>query len=333
MRRLRILTWHIHGNYLWYLVRTGHDFYLPVKADGSPGYGGRGSTFPFGDRVHDVPAEEVSRLEFDCILFQHRDNFVRDQYELLSPAQQKIPRIYLEHDPPLDHPTQQTHWFGDPAGTLVHVTPFNALMWDSGPTPVRVIDHGVPSADVGYTGEIPRGLVVINNLGTRGRRLGPDVFEEARRHVPLDLVGMGSEALGGLGEIEPTKLAAFEARYRFLFNPIRYTSLGLAVCEAMMLGMPVVGLATTEMATAVDNGVTGFVDTSLERLIPRMQMLLDDPAEAMRLGNNARRYAEDRFSIARFVSDWNTVLAEATEGSRAPNEERERDVPTYCVSE
>lgn len=334
MRRLRIFTWHIHGNYLWYLARTGHDFFLPVKSDGAPGYGGRGSTFPFGDRVHDVPFDDVRRCQFDCILFQHRENFLRDQHDVLSPAQRRLPRIYLEHDPPLDHPTDQRHWFQDPGGLLVHVTPFNALMWDSGPTPTRVIEHGVPlHPHVRYTGEIPRGLVVINNLGTRGRRLGPDVFEEARRHVPLDLVGMGSEALGGLGEIQPTQLAAFEARYRFLFNPIRYTSLGLAVCEAMMLGMPVVGLATTEMATAVVDGITGYVDTWLDRLIPRMKTLLDDPAEARRLGQNAGRYAQERFSIERFVNQWNSVLAETTQLSQPTLEERQRHVASYCASQ
>ena len=27
-RRLRILTWHVHGNYLYYLTQVPHDFYL-----------------------------------------------------------------------------------------------------------------------------------------------------------------------------------------------------------------------------------------------------------------------------------------------------------------
>jgi NAD(P)-dependent dehydrogenase (short-subunit alcohol dehydrogenase family) len=31
MRRLRILTWHIHGSYLYYLVQGPHDFLVPVK--------------------------------------------------------------------------------------------------------------------------------------------------------------------------------------------------------------------------------------------------------------------------------------------------------------
>jgi hypothetical protein len=333
MRRLKILTWHVHGNYLWYLSQTGHDFYLPVKGDRSPGYGGRGDTFPFGENVHDIPAEEVRRTNFDCILYQHSDNYLVGQHEILSDEQQKLPTIFVQHDPPLDHPTDQRHWLDDPQALLVHVTPFNALMWNGGRTPTRVIDHGVPEhSGIRYTGEIARGLVVINNLGTRGRRLGPDVFLEAREHVPLDLVGMESAPLGGLGEVKPPDLAAFEARYRFMFNPIRYTSLGLAVCEAMMLGMPVVGLATTEMATAIQNGVTGYVDTDLRRLIPAMQRLIDDPAEARRLGENARRYARERFAIDRFVREWNEAFADATGLSRvAPLAQRKQYAAAHCA--
>lgn len=34
-RPLRILTWHVHGSYLYYLSHAGHDLYLPVRADGT----------------------------------------------------------------------------------------------------------------------------------------------------------------------------------------------------------------------------------------------------------------------------------------------------------
>jgi len=312
MRRLRVLTWHIHGNYLWYLSQARHDFYLPVKTTREPGYGGRGRTFPFGANVHDVPADEVRYRQFDCIFFQHRNNWERDQHELLSGEQRRLPRVYLEHDPPLENPTDQKHWVDDPDVLLVHVTPFNRLMWDCGRTPTRVIEHGVLVPDhVRYSGEIDRGIVVINHLASRGRRLGPDVFLAAREQVPLDLVGMAAEELGGLGEIQPTELPAFECRYRFFFNPIRHTSLGLAVCEAMTLGMPIIGLATTEMATAVQNGVSGYVDTNLDRLVEQMNNLLRDPLEARRLGDGARECAKDRFDIRRFARDWEHTLSEA----------------------
>jgi glycosyltransferase involved in cell wall biosynthesis len=313
MRRLRILTWHVHGNYLWYLSQLRHDFILPIRADKEGGYGGRGESFPFGTNVQEVPADQVKSRQFDCVLFQVRRNFDVDQYDILSPAQRKLPRIYLEHDPPREHPTDTRHWVDDPNVLLVHVTPFNALMWDSGSSPTCVVEHGVlVPPHVRYTGRMNQGIVVVNNLRSRGRRLGVDVFEAAREQVPLDLAGAGSEELGGIGEIPPMNLPAFEAHYRFFFNPIRYTSLGLAVLEAMTIGMPIVGLATTEMATVIQNGVSGFVDTELRNVVEFMQSLIDDPAEAQRLGENAQQYALERFGIGRFVRNWEQVFADVT---------------------
>lgn len=308
-RALRILTWHVHGNYLLYLTQAPHEFFLPVKPGRPHPYGGRAGSFSWGANVHELPAEEVRRQRFDCILFQMPRNYEQDQHEILSAEQRRLPRIYLEHDPPLGHPTDTRHRVDDPGVLLVHVTPYNALMWDGGRTPTMVIDHGVVLPEgVRYSGERARGIAVVNNLRRRGRRLGADVFERVRAELPIDLVGMDAEALGGLGEVPPPELPAFAARYRFFFNPIRYTSLGLAVCEAMLLGMPIVGLATTELAATVENGVSGFVDTDVERLLPRMRALLRDPAEARRLGDGARAYAEERFNIARFARDWDRAF-------------------------
>lgn len=306
---MRILTWHVHGNYLWYLSHVPHDIFLPVKPRRPPGYGGRGATFTWPDNVHEVAAEDVRDLRLDCVLTQSHDNWLVDRHQILSPAQLRLPAVHVEHDPPRGSPTDTRHPVDDPDVLLVHVTHFNDLMWDSGRTPTRVVEHGVVVPEgVRYTGELERGIVVVNGLRRRGRRLGADIFERARRELPLDLVGMSSGELGGLGEIPPPELAAFVARYRFFLHPIRYTSLGLAACEAMMLGLPVVALATTEMATVVDNGVSGWVDTDVGRLIGHMRDLLADPGAARRLGEGARRTARRRFSIDRFVADWDAAF-------------------------
>jgi hypothetical protein len=82
----------------------------------------------------------------------------------------------------------------------------------------------------------------------------------------------------------------------------------------MMMGMPIIGMATTEMVTVVENGTSGYVDTDFRRLIPHMHTLLDDSAEARRLGGNARRHAQARFNIHRFVKDWNSAFASVTGG-------------------
>jgi glycosyltransferase involved in cell wall biosynthesis len=312
-RPLKILTWHVHGSYLYYLVHTPCEFYAPVKPGRPEGYGGRAGDYPWPDNLHEIPAEEVRHCEFDCILFQSHRNYSLDQYEILSAAQRQLPRIYLEHDPPRQHPTDTRHPVDDPDILLVHVTHFNRLMWDCGRTPATVIEHGVViPQEIRYSGELDRGIVVINGLRTRGRRLGADIFEQLRHQVPLDLVGMQAEEMDGLGAIPSHELAAFEARYRFFFNPIRYTSLGLAVCEAMMVGMPIIGLATTEMVTTIENGVSGFVDTNPERLAEVMLALLADRSEARRLGEGARRYANERFNIHRFAADWRDAFTLVT---------------------
>lgn len=313
-RRLRILTWHVHGNYLYYLSQVPHDFYLVTKPGYPPGYAGVGGQLPWGGNVREVPWDDVAKTQFDCVLYQHRDHYAHDRHALLTGAQRALPTIYLEHDPPQEHPTNTRHPVQDSRVLLVHVTPFNALMWDSGVTPTRVIDHGVlVDPTVSYTGELPRGISVVNNLARRGRRLGADVFAEARRHVPLDLVGMDAQAAGGLGEVPNPELAAFASRYRFFFHPIRYTSLGLAVVEAMMIGMPVIGLATTELVTVIRNGVNGYIDTRIDRLVDVMKDLLENPAMAARWGQAAARTARERFGIGRFVADWQSVLREATD--------------------
>lgn len=318
MRPLKILTWNTHGSYLYYLSHAPHEFYVLSKPGRPPGYGGVSGPVHWGANVHDMPASEASTQQFDCIVFQDDDQYEKDQYELLTPAQRALPRIYIEHDPPRGHPTDTPHPVADNGVLLVHVSHFNELMWDSGRTPTVVIEHGVRIPDgVSYRGELARGIVIINNLEQRGRRLGADIFQRTRQAVPLDLVGMGSDTLGGLGEVMHAELPAFAARYRFLFNPIRYTSMGLAVIEAMMAGMPVVALATTEMVTVIENGESGFIDTNLDALTVCMNELVRSPALARQLGANARRTARERFGIERFAADWDAAFRRVT-GSPGP---------------
>jgi glycosyltransferase involved in cell wall biosynthesis len=304
-RPLKVLTWHIHGSYLYYLTQTPVEFYLPVKDGKHEGYGGSSGVLPWGSNVHDIPSDKVKDLELDCILFQSKKNYLEDQYEILSEEQRKLPKIYLEHDPPREVPTDTKHVIDDPSILLVHVSHFNRLMWDNNRTPSKVIEHGVLiPEDVQYTGELEKGIVVINGIVKRGRRLGLDIFEKARKEVPLDIIGMGSEEVGGLGEIPNPEVSAFTSKYRFFFNPIRYTSLGLSVCEAMMAGMPIVGLATTEMPVTIKNNVSGYIHTDIDYLIEQMKMLLREPEKAKTIGGGARAAAMQKFNIERFKNDW-----------------------------
>jgi hypothetical protein len=309
--RLRILIWHIHGSYLDAITSVEHEWYLPVK-DGPEGYGGRRWSSP--PWVHDVPYERVRDLELDLVIFQTPRNLEVDQWETLSDRQRQLPRIYLEHNVPRPHAVDTRHPVDDPRTLLVHVTHYNRLMWDNGRTPTTVIEHSVAiDRAVRYTGELERGITVINGIQRRPRIAGYDLFLQAREQLPLDIAGIETDAFGGLGDIPYRYLHAQMAGYRFLFSPIRYTSLPLAVVEAMTIGMPVVALATTELPAVIENGVTGYLSCELDDLIERMRHLLTHPAAARRLGENARRVAEARFGLDRFVRDWNLAFHRAIE--------------------
>lgn len=309
---LNVLTWHVHGAYLQSLAQVPVCWHLPYMP-GRSGYGGRSAGFDWPDNVVQIPLDELATCSFDVVVYQHLDHYRVDRLEVLSDEQQAVPAVYIEHDPPRGSPTDCVHPVDDGRTTVVHVTHYNRLMWDTR-NPQLVIEHGVAVPERVASLHRRAGIVVINHLVRRGRRLGLDIFREARDRLPLELIGMGAEELGGLGEVAPGEVVPTVSEYRFLFSPIRHTSLGLGILEAMAAGVPVIGLATSELATVVVNGVHGFAHTDPERVYAAAADLLDDHDLAVELGANARQLAATRFSLDRFVGDW-TALLEATAGS------------------
>jgi len=311
VRKLNVLVWQIHGSYLNTLVQAPHHFYLPTRPGKPEGYGGRGPTYSWSPETVEVPHDEVRDLDLDLVIYQTPKNYSEDAPEILSSEQRSLPAIYLEHNTPQGRVNEMVHSVDDPGVLLVHVTHFNDLFWDSRQTPTRIIDHAVMPTNEGYTGELERGVSLVNDLPRRKRVVGGDVFMRAQEEVPLDLFGFNSKEAGGFGDLPQAEVHERMKPYRFYFNPIRYTSLPLSILEAMELGLPVVALATTELVTVIKDGENGFIDTNVEKLIGHMQRLLADPEEARRIGAAGRRTVRERFGLERFVPEWEAAFEEA----------------------
>jgi glycosyltransferase involved in cell wall biosynthesis len=160
-----------------------------------------------------------------------------------------------------------------------------------------------------YTGELPRSAVVINEARRRARVTGTDLLDRFATAAPLDVFGMDAGAIGGIEDLPQERLHDEMARRRLYLHPIRWTSLGLSLLEAMHLGMPVVALGTTEAAEAVPPEA-GVVSTDLERLTGAVRRLVADPDEARERGRAARSAALARYGLDRFLADWDAVLSE-----------------------
>jgi glycosyltransferase involved in cell wall biosynthesis len=138
---------------------------------------------------------------------------------------------------------------------------------------------------------------------------GTDLLAALGAAVPLDLFGMDAACLGGQENPPQAELHAAMARRRVYLHPIRWTSLGLALIEAMHLGMPVVALATTEVPEAVPPEA-GVISTRLDTLVAALRRLVDDPEQARAMGKAARETALARYGLARFLADWDRLLVD-----------------------
>lgn len=309
---MRILLWHVHGSWTTALVQGDHEYLLPVVADRGPDGRGRAHTWDWPPAAREVTAEEGPDLHVDVVLLQRPHELERLAESWLGGRRpgRDLPAVYVEHNAPQGRIAEMRHPAADrPDLTIVHVTHFNDLFWDGGSTPSRVIEHGVVDPGYRYTGELPRAVVVINEARRRGRVTGTDLLPRLNGVVPIDLFGMDAGALGGM-ENPPQHLLHDEmARRRVYLHPIRWTSLGLSLIEAMHLGMPIVALATTEAPEAVPPAA-GTVSTDVRLLAEEVRRLVADPGLAHERGIAARAAALNRYGLERFLADWDDLLGE-----------------------
>jgi glycosyltransferase involved in cell wall biosynthesis len=202
-----------------------------------------------------------------------------------------------------------------PAIPVVHVTHFNDLFWDCGSTRTTVIEHGVVDPGYRYTGELERLAAAINEPQRRGRVTGSDLLQRFAEVAPVDLFGMQVTPMADppwiVAHEDPPQAVLHDElpRRRVYVHPIRWTSLGLSLLEAMHLGMPVVALATTEVVAAVPAGA-GVVATDVNVLTEAARQYVKEPERAVADGRRARQAALERYGLERFLREWDLLLEE-----------------------
>ena len=317
---MRILLWHVHGGWTDAFVRGRHEYLLPALPDGGPwGLGRAGRDWP--DSVREVSLDAVEPDSVDAVVLQRPEEPAEVARALGRRPGKDLPAVYLEHNTPKGDVPNAIHPLADQTSIpIVHVTHFNELIWDNGAAPTLVIEHGVPDPGHLYNGEIAELGAVVNEPVRRGRITGTDLLARFAGAAPVQMFGMGGAGLQeatGLppsrltirGDLPTAQLHRELARCRVYVHPLRWTSLGLALLEAMHLGMPVVVLGTTEAARAVPPEA-GAVSTSVDELVRSAAMLVNDPQEARRRGDAARRVVLERYGLEAFLQAWDGLLDE-----------------------
>jgi glycosyltransferase involved in cell wall biosynthesis len=329
---MRILLWHVHGSWTDAFVRGRHEYLLPVLPGGGAwGLGRAGRDWP--ESVREVDLATLDPEAVDAVVLQRPEEIDEVLRTLGRMPGVDLPAVFVEHNTPKGNFPNTSHPLADQDSIpVVHVTHFNRLAWDNGSAPTTVIEHGIPDPGQLYTGELPELGVVVNEPVRRGRVTGTDLLPAFASLAPLQVFGMKTEGLAAATGIEASRLTSRGdlktrelhrelARCRVYVHPMRWTSLGLSLLEAMHLGMPVVVLATTEAPRAVPQEA-GAVSADVDELLRCAARLVADPEEARRRGVAAREAALERYGLGKFQDRWDELLADLRNRPRHPVNER-----------
>ncbi|MGN6246210.1 MAG: glycosyltransferase [Motilibacteraceae bacterium] len=323
---MKVLLWHVHGSWTTSFVQGRHEYLLPVTPERDGDGRGRADTWVWPDSAREVPVERLREEQIDAVILQRTDELELVTRWTGRVPGQDLPAVFLEHNTPKGDVPSTRHPMAEQRQIpIVHVTHFNRQFWDNGDAPVRVIEHGIIDPGQRWTGELDRAAVVVNEPVRRDRVTGTDLIPGFAAVAPLDVYGMQVHLLPKhLGMEDDDRLAVHEdfpqhrmhdelARHRAYVHPLRWTSLGLSLLEAMMLGLPVVVLASTEAIEAVPREA-GFLSTDVTVLQEGLRSLMNDKDLAAACGAAARKAALARYGVDRFLSDWDTLLSELTTG-------------------
>lgn len=308
---MNIFLWHVHGSWTTAFVQGEHQYYVPVDAQRGPDGRGRAQTWDWPANVHEVTRDEARDLAIDVVILQrpHERNSLVETWLGRRPGRD-VRAIYLEHNAPEGTINAMRHPAADRDDcTIVHVTHFNDLFWDCGTTRTVVIEHGIVDPGYRYTGDIAHAAVAINEPVRRARVTGTDLLPRFNAALPLDIFGMGAAMLDGFENPTQAELHREMPRRRVYLHPMRWTSLGLALIEAMHLGMPIVGLATTEAVVAVPPDA-GVLATDVAVVCEALRELGNDLPRAQAMGRAARAFALERYGLARFLRAWDALFSE-----------------------
>jgi hypothetical protein len=322
---VRILVWDVHGGYTDALLHVPCEFWY--CRDLGSGFG-QLTASGIGRRLADRPsnAVEVSVEQLrddppDVVLAQRLEEVQSAEELLRRRPGRDLGAVFLEHNTPKGGVPDSRHPLADRRDwQLVHVTHFNALFWDTGSTTTRVIEHGLPDPGRRYIGELESLAFVVNEPVRRWRTTGTDLLP-AFAACAVDAFGIDADRLPAVlgdrcpglhfaGNLSSAELDIALVHRRAYLHLTRWTSLGLSLINAMLLGMPVIALGTTEAFRAVP-ATAGACSTDLNELVAGADRLLRDSEWARACGDAARQHALARFPLPRFVEQWQTCLESA----------------------
>ena len=192
-----------------------------------------------------------------------------------------------------------SHYLHLLGGHAVAISPLKAGSWG---LTEDIVTSGVDPKDyLPYHGEMPIGLRIANEISKRKHILLWDFHCEVFRDFPIKIVGYNPD-MHGIGPARDWQhLKQTLSSHRFFVHtadPRFEDGFNMATLEAMAAGMPILG--NRHPTSPIEHGVNGFMSDNPLELRSYADMLLNDRALAVDMGEKARETVTKRFPLSKF---------------------------------
>lgn len=306
---LNILTYCTHERYESCFALLPHQFYA-YRGPGIKDWNKVFASLPLNYTLLE-PNQIPPDLDFDVILSQNKFG----QFPVAKRFSEtwQVPLISLEHT--LPHPGWSELHITRIRNQRGHVNVFlseyskNAWGWED---EAVIIPPGIDTDTFMPEWVLqlqPAILSVVNDWINRDWACGFSLWKEVTKGLPVMVLG-DTPGLSKPAKNTQELVSAYRQCQVFL-NTSLVSTAPFTLLEAMACGCAVVSTATTMIPQIVEDGVNGFCSNDPAVLRQRCEQLLADVNLCRKLGREARKTMEERFSFKRMAADWDAVLRTA----------------------
>tara|TARA_R100000008_G_C3585569_1_gene171995 strand:+ start:1489 stop:2496 length:1008 start_codon:yes stop_codon:yes gene_type:complete len=317
-QKLNILTFATHERYEHNLCKTGHNFYsLKFGKEWDTDYAPIPSNYHIVDSLPEF-------VDFDLFLSHTSCGRLNLGHDLLSRTQESptnrvsIPILRHCHVlPDIRYNSQEEirRFKSILTDCNSFISDFNKQAWGyQNEKNTAVIEHGVDTDFWKPDEAIERDnvcLSVVNDWPNRDWCCGFNLWQKTAHDLPLRVFGKSP----GLSEAarDTNHLREIYQSSSIFYNTSIHSPVPTVLMEAMACGCAIVSTATCMIPEVIKHGESGLISNNATELRAYLELLVNNPTLARKLGNNARKRIEDHYNLNKFTDSWNNLFYKTIE--------------------
>ena len=119
--------------------------------------------------------------------------------------------------------------------------------------------------------------------------------------------------LNNFNNVGAIEVNAFQSHADVLIQKSTREGFGLTVTEAIWKARPFIGGNVGGIPLQVENGITGYLVSSVEQCAARTLDILKDPALGKALGRRGKEFVREHFLTPRYLRDYLRIFTELQE--------------------